>query len=138
MTFTFDLTTPYTDLTRVRYHIRDTVEDTSIFSDEEINFVLSEESSVQNAVISLLRAKIGELSNLEDFKADWLQVDNANKLAALKALLTEKLNEFGVSSGTAGVVHRYRADSAQHEEPDYSAPDYDASYYDDDDGLYGY
>jgi hypothetical protein len=114
-----------TDLTRVRYHVRDTVESTALFSDEEINFVLDEESSVQNAVISLLRAKIGELANEDDFKADWLQVDSSKRLAALNALLQQKLDEFEVSSGTAGVVHRYRPDSAQHEEPDYSAPDYD-------------
>ena len=111
MTFTYDLDTP-TDLTRVRYAIRDTVESTSIFSDEEINFVLGEESSVQNAVVSLLRAKIGELSNEDDFRADWLQVDTSKRLAALKELLKQKLNEYGMSSGTTGVVHRYRGDSA--------------------------
>lgn len=124
MTFTYDLST-VTDLTRVRYHIRDTVEASALFSDEEINFVLSEKGSVQTAVISLLRAKIGELANEDDFRADWLQVDASKRIAALKALLNEKLNEFDLSSGTTGVVHRYRPDSAQHSEPDYSAPDYD-------------
>lgn len=124
MTFTFTPSSP-TDLTRVRYEINDMVEDTALFTDEVINFVLSEKGSVQNAVVSLLRAKIGELSNEDDFKADWLQVDSSKRLAALKELLKQKLNEYGMSSGTAGVVHRYRGDSAVREEPDYSAPDYD-------------
>lgn len=124
MTFTFDLTS-VTNRERVRYHIRDTVEASALFSDEEINFVLDEESSVQNAVISLLRAKIGELANEDNFRADWLQVDSSARLAGLKELLTQKLNEFGDSSGETGVVHRYRPDSAQHDTPDYSAPDYD-------------
>ena len=124
MTFTYDLGTP-TDITRVRYAVRDTVEATALFSDEEIQFVLDETGSVQSAVVSLLRSKIGELANEDDFRADWLQMDSSKRLAALKALLVEKLNEYGLSSGTAGVVHRYRPDSAAREEPDYSAPDYD-------------
>ena len=124
MTFTYDLTTP-DNITDVRFEIRDTVEATALFSDEEITYAVSKKGSVNLAVIALIRAKIGELSNEDDFKADWLQVDSSKRLAGLKALLSEKLNEYGLTSGTAGVVQRYRPDSAQHDTPDYGAPDYD-------------
>jgi len=133
MNFTYDLTIPYTDLTRVRYETGDTVQASALWSDEEILFVLSEKGSVQLAVVSLVRNAIAKFSHDDDFKADWLQVDRTNRLAALKMLLQQKQGEYGLGSGTAGVVHRYRADSRQHEEPDYTAPDYDAY---DDDTLY--
>lgn len=134
MTFTYDLTTE-SDLTDVRIALSDTVESTAKFSDEEINYLLVQKSlSVQNTVIFLIRNLIAKIAGNPNFKADWMSVDRGTQLESLNRLLQEKLNEYGLSSGTAGVVHRYRADSLAREEPDYTSPEYDA--YDDDDWLY--
>ena len=124
MTFTYDLASP-DDITDVRFEIRDTVEAEALFSDEEITYAVSKKGSVNLAVIALIRAKIGELANEDDFKADWLTVDNSKRVAALEKLLAQKLNEYGLTSGTTSVVHRYRPDTAAHEAPDYTMPDYD-------------
>jgi len=134
MTFTYSPSATPSDTTLIRYHIRDTVEASAIFTDEEIAMVLADQSTVKAAVISLLRGKIAELSSEPDFKADWLQVDSSRAVAGLEKLLNEKLNEFGISRVTSGVVNRYRNDSAQHATPDYDLPDYDALY--DGDTLY--
>lgn len=120
MTFTFDLDNP-TDREWIRIEIGDTVEAGALFSDELINYVLVDKGSKEQAVISLLEAKIAEIANQEDFKADWLQVSSSdNQLAALKSLLTRKEHEYGLDASTTSVTHRYRVDSWQKEEPDYS------------------
>jgi len=133
MTFTYTPATP-TDITRVRFHIADTVEAVADFSDEEIQFIIDETGGYKAAVISCIRSLMAKLAKDVDFKADWLQVDSSRSVAGLEKLLNEKLNEFGISRVRANVVHRYRPDSRQHEAPDYSPPYYDAL--DDDDTLY--
>lgn len=125
MTFTYSLTAPYTNLTRVRFAIRDTVEAAAIFTDEEINFRLSEESTWQRAVISLLVAKIGELANSPDFQADKLSITQATQLNALKALLAEKRQEYGIAAVTATTAYGWRPDSNQTEAPTWDDEDED-------------
>lgn len=119
MTFTYDLATP-NDITRVRSHISDTVEATAIYSDEEINFFLSEEGSVAKTVIRCIRQVIAKLAAEPNMKADWLQVDWATAQAAWKTLLAEKKSEFGLGwQSSSGGQHSYRPDSLQKKPPYY-------------------
>lgn len=110
MTFTY---TPATvnDVTRVRFHTSDTVEGENYLSDEEISMMLSESGSWQKAVIACLKYIIGRLSQ-PDFKADWLQVSNAEAIKGKTALLGMKRQEFGIPAITGGVQHVTRYDSA--------------------------
>lgn len=119
MTFSFDLVTP-TDVTRVRRHISDTDETTAIFSDEEIQFNLDEEGTVNKAVIALIKQIIAKLSNEPDMKADWLQIDWRRSSDAWFKLLEDKKQEFGLGwHVVSGGQHSYRPDSLQKEAPDY-------------------
>lgn len=118
MTFTY---APFdNDSDRVRFHIADTVEASAIFSDEEINALISEEGGWQAAVIACLESLIAQTAQ-PGFTADWLKVDNAAANAAYRALLREKQRRFGHARITASAVHTYRADSNQLETPDYTA-----------------
>ena len=119
MTFSFDLVTP-TDVTRVRRHISDTDETTAIFSDEEIQFNLDEEGTVNKAVIALIKQIIAKLSNEPDMQADWLRVDWRRSSDAWFKLLEDKKQEFGLGwHVVSGGQHSYRPDSLQKEAPDY-------------------
>lgn len=119
MTFSFDLVTP-TDVTRVRRHISDTDETTVIFSDEEIQFNLDEEGTVNKAVIALIKQIIAKLSNEPDMQADWLRVDWRRSSDAWFKLLEDKKQEFGLGwHVVSGGQHSYRPDSLQKEAPDY-------------------
>jgi hypothetical protein len=119
MTFTYDLVTPG-DLTRVRYHIGDTEEATAIFSDEEINFVLDEETTYQAAVISCINAIIGKLSHEPDMQADWLKIDWRRSAESWMKLLAEKKSQFGLGARAAsGGQHAWRPDTLMDEAPAY-------------------
>lgn len=125
MTFTYTPSAP-TDLTRVRFHIQDTLEATAIFSDEEINFVLSEEDDVVGkAVISCINAIIAKLAGEPDMQADWLKIDWRRSAESWRALLAEKKAKFGYSPrGSSGGQYGWRPDTLQTQEPDYAADDY--------------
>jgi len=117
MTFTY---TPSSvnDITRVRYHIGDTVESGALFSDEEINMVISETGSYQSAVISLIQSMIAIYSE-PSFRADWLSVNTKDAVSGLKTLLQQKRKEFGIAAISSSTVFTWRPDSLQTEQPDY-------------------
>lgn len=119
MTFSYDLSNGFTNMERVRFHVGDTVSAQAWFSDEEITAIITEAGSWQVAVIACIRHIITRLST-PNFKADWLQVDNETARKGYETMLKEKKNELGVGGIVASVVHVYRADSAQTEEPDFT------------------
>ena len=120
MTFTYDTASP-TDITRVRYHLADTVESTAIWTDEDITYAISlQDGSWQRAVISLIEQYITTLARTPDFSADWLSVDTSSAVASWRMLLADKRREFGLKKLVASVTHTYRADSRQESEPDYT------------------
>jgi len=59
------------DVSRVRFHLGDTVETGAKFQDEEIAAVISEKGSWQQAVIACILNLMARLS-IPDFTADWL------------------------------------------------------------------
>lgn len=117
--FTYDPAN-VTDITRVRFHVFDTNEATAMFSDEEIQMVLDEQTSWQRAVIVLIEAKIAEVASTPSFTADWLRVDQASALNGLKELLQQKKRQFGFSGITVSSGHVYRADSGATEAPNWA------------------
>lgn len=117
MTFTYNVASP-TDVTRVRFHTGDTVEDSAKWSDEEITFVITESGSWQRAVIQLLQGLVAEMARTPNFRADWLSVDAAQALPALKELLAQKRRELDVASITATSQAVYRSDSLATEPPE--------------------
>ena len=123
MTFTYTPSSP-TNLTRVRYHIGDTEEVTAIFSDEEINFVLTEEAAetsvVGATVVSCITSVIARLNHEPDMQADWLKIDWRRSAENWRVLLAEKKQKFGLSPrGSTGGQYGWRPDTLQTEEPDY-------------------
>jgi hypothetical protein len=118
VTFTYTPSTP-TDATRVRFHIGDTVEAAAMFTDEEIAFVISEESTWQAAVIACLLGQIAKLSAQPDLKADWLTVSLGRSVEGFKTLLAEKRAKFGIAARTGSTVATYRSDSLQTEAPEW-------------------
>jgi hypothetical protein len=103
MAFTYTPATP-TDLTRVRFHLSDTVEASAIFTDDEINFCISEATSWQGAVIMCIKNIIARMSANPNFTADWLRVDYKDGIAGWQRLLTIKSAEFGYSTGTSPIT----------------------------------
>lgn len=89
MTFTWDITSGFTDLGRVRFYLSDTIEAAPMFSDEEINALIAEAGGWQGAVILALRFLIAQLISTPDFQADWLKVDVNKAVVQYKALLAE-------------------------------------------------
>lgn len=117
MTFTYTPGTP-TDVTRVRFHLGDTVEAAAQFTDEEITFAINESGSWQQAVIVLLQSLMARLSADGDFQADWLRVDSSRSVASLRALLSEKRRQFGIGAVRGRARAVYRSDSGQTGAPD--------------------
>jgi hypothetical protein len=117
MTFTFDddLTDP---VDYVRFETGDTVS-TGFMSDELITSMIATTGSNNAAVIKGLRYIITQLSR-PDFKADWLQVSNAEAKKGYQDMLRDKQAEYGIATLTASVTRAWRADSDADEEPDYS------------------
>lgn len=108
------------NVTRVRYHLRDTDESAAMFTDEEIEMVISEEGSYQAAVISLIQSTIAQISREPDMSADWLKIDWRRSVASWQALLSEKKKAFNLGWSISATSHHiYRADSLQKSEPDY-------------------
>lgn len=120
MTFTYDLSTP-NDITRVRFHTGDTIEEVAISSDEQINFVISEYGTWQKAVIACIRHAIARLATEPDMQADWLKIDWRRSADNWQTLLNEKAQEFGVGKARAssGGHHAYRPDGLKKTEPDW-------------------
>ncbi len=111
MTFTYNGTLA-TDLDTVRFWIGDTDEASAWLSDETITALLAAQGSVGGAVIAGIQYIIRKLST-PNFRADWLQVDNATARAGYEKMLAEMRREFGLAAVTASAVHTYRFDSDQ-------------------------
>ena len=108
-----------TDTTRVRFHLRDTDEASAIFSDEEISFAITEETTWQAAVILLIETIIAKLSHEPDMTADWLTISWRRSTEAWQMLLAEKRARFGIAARTGRAKATYRSDSLQTEAPDW-------------------
>ena len=107
MTFTY---TPFTaDRDRVRFHIGDTNANTAIFSDEQINALISESGGWQNAVIAALEHLIA-LTSQPNFRADWLHVDHESARRGYQVTLNAKRRLFGIAAVNAVVVQGTRID----------------------------
>jgi hypothetical protein len=117
MTFTFSESLT-TDLSKVRFWVGDTDENGYYLSDATITALLSSEGSVGSATVAGIQYIIAKLSK-PDFRADWLQVSNAEAVRAWERRLIEMRNRFGVAAITVDTVNVYRADSLATEEPDY-------------------
>lgn len=111
MTFTY-LGTLTTDLDRVRFWLGDTDEASAWLTDETITALLASQGSVGGAVIAGLQYIIRKLST-PNFRADWLQVDNATARAGYEKMLAELRREFGLAAVSASAVNTYRLDSDQ-------------------------
>jgi hypothetical protein len=131
MTFTYTLSTSPTDLTKIRFHIQDTVEAYAIYPDEEIEMVLAMQGSVGKAVVSLIQGIIQKLSFEPDMTADWLTISWRRSADAWKAILDDKKKEFGVGmfTVTTTAVHQFRQDSLQGY-PATSTETYEPDYHD--------
>lgn len=119
--FTYDLAT---DVGLVRFWTRDVVEAKALWSDAEIDYMLTEKTSesspVKAAVITLLVLKLNEFENPE-YVADWLEEREMLEAAQVLGLrLKELRKEFGISQITATAKKIYRDDSLQLAAPDYS------------------
>ena len=99
MTFTFNPSSSPSNITRVRYHLGDTVADTAIYSDEVIEMMIAESGSWQKAVISGINGIIAQIARDPKFEADWLKVDRTDALKFYQALLAQKKAELFVSGG---------------------------------------
>lgn len=104
----------------VRFHTGDVVEADSLLSDGLIASLVVISGGKEKAVIAAIQHKIARLSD-PNFRADWLEVDNAAAVKSLQALLAQKRAELNVPRFTSSVTHVYRADSAATSEPDYSS-----------------
>jgi hypothetical protein len=122
MAFTYTPSATPDDVTIIRYHIGDTTEATAIYSDAEINMVLSIEGAVNLAVISLIKGIIARIAMEPDMTADWLRVEWRRSTDNWKTLLAEKRREFGLGAvASSSGQHAYRADSFQNESPDWDS-----------------
>lgn len=118
MTFTYtqDLTVPR-DF--VRFYSGDTVEASSLLSDEIIASLIATTGGQETAVIAALRHILTRMSQ-PDFRADWLQVDYAAARAGVRARLADAERQFGTDALAVESVNTYRADSATTTSPDFS------------------
>lgn len=109
MTFTFvgDLSI---DRDYVRFEIGDTTQDSAWLTDELIASLITKQGSANGAVLSGIKYIITQLSK-PDFRADWLQVSNAEARKGYETMLAEKKKEYGIGGLTAGVTYTYRVDS---------------------------
>ena len=101
MTFTYDVSAP-NDITRVRFEIQDTDAANPRFQDEDIQFILNENSgSIPLAVLAILRAEQTRLATLPNYHADWLKVERQYQRDALAKLIDRKEGEVAVSSDSS-------------------------------------
>lgn len=115
MSATYDLTT---EVGEIRLHTADTDIANPRLSDEEIAYALDRQGSLGGAVVWCLQFRIAQLAD-PNFRADWLQVDNASAAKTLRALLADKRQEFGIPALTASAKHTWRPDSGQTAAPTY-------------------
>jgi len=95
MAFTYDLSN---DNGQMRFYLRDRVEASAKFTDEELAFALSEAGSVKAGVLLSIRVLMMDMAN-PDYKADWLSESNhADVLEAMQKLYDELSKEFGINS----------------------------------------
>src|SRR5882724_4747217 len=125
MTFTYNLTAPFDDIARVRFHVGDVDQTTAVFSDEEIKFRLSEDGGWQAAVIACLESVIARMAADPNFTAQWLTVNNNSGLQYYTKLLDRKRQEFGIASIVGRSVYTYRPDSNQTSAPTFTDFDLD-------------
>lgn len=115
MAATYDLSSGFTDLTRVRFHIGDTdVAENAMLQDEEINAVITEAGGWQEAVIACLRHLRAQVAR-PDFTADWLTVTNSTARASFDKLISDKLAEFGLNNLEMSAGHVTRWDHGSDE-----------------------
>lgn len=120
MTFTYDLTGGFTNLTRVRFRIGDKDSTAPIFQDEEINAVLSDyNGDWRKAAVALLQSLIATLAGTPNFTADWLKVDVNTAIANYMKSIAALNDEIEIASGVVetGSTNVYRLDSDQRGEP---------------------
>lgn len=130
MTFTYNLS-PANDITRVRFSVGDTDSSTAVFSDEEINFRLTEDGDWKHAVIACLESMISRMAASPNFTADWLTVNNNSGLQYYTKLLALRRQEFGISGVVMNTIYTYRADSNQTTAPTFDGNDFDLDNDDD-------
>ena len=130
MTFTYAPGDGFADLERVRFWLGDTDSTKAKFSDEEINAVLADSDTWQDATLALLESLIARLSSQTDFKADWLEVKVSQAVAQLRGLLSSLEKKWGLGAGapsgvsmSGGGINVYRADSLMTESPTYNEED---------------
>ena len=103
----------------VRFHCGDKYEQGYYLADGEINYWLTEKTTVGGAVVACIQHIIALLSQ-PNFKLDWMSVSNEEARKGFENLLKEKAQEFGISlfnvSGTATISSGYRADSNKTDE----------------------
>lgn len=112
MAFTYDPTL-VDDVSKVRFEIADTVEDTAYLSDAEITAQISMKGSWQGAVIPCIEFIIAKLSSDPDFKADWLEVKKAEAIKGWKLLIEQKQGSLGTTRMNVSAKAVYRPDSFQ-------------------------
>lgn len=114
MTFTLDLTAPFSDLTRVRLALGDVTEATAMFSDALILAQIDDTGSWEMAAVHCLRTLIAEMSAVPNYQADWLRVDVATALMQLRAQLVDLENRLSTGPMLAtATVQVERADYAE-------------------------
>ena len=96
MAFSYDLTG---SVGKVRFHVGDTREEEASFTDEEIMFAISAYGE-NGSVIRLIQRLIADIQ--ASFSGGGLSVNNETRLKALKMLLAEKRNEFGIFNTPKG------------------------------------
>lgn len=116
MSYTYDLTT---DRGKVRLWINDMNTTTGKLTDAEIDYCLTEKTTVGGAVVMALDLLLVKLAD-PNFSADWLTVNNDVAYKNLSAYRLQMCQQFGVPSITTSSVHTYRADSWASESPDFS------------------
>lgn len=117
MTFTYDVGNP-TNIERVRFKINDTDEAVMMFSDEAINWRLTENAAASSpvgaTVIDLIKNRIAQLASEPDMTADWLKIDWRRSAENWRQLLSEVRREYGLGATvSSGGQHAWRPDLMQ-------------------------
>ena len=94
--FTYDLLDA-NDITRVRFHVGDTVEAMPLFPDDEITFAISEAGSWQGAVLFCIQNILARMNSDPDFTFDELEIDQDSQRKHWLALMQAKRDEFGIA-----------------------------------------
>ena len=94
MAFTYDISTTRG---QVRFAAGDTNEGAAIWSDAEVDYAITQGSTVSGAVVWLAKQRIAQLSRMPDESLeDGRSVSRANQLAALQALIQQHGGAGGV------------------------------------------